>query len=362
MRFALDLSHHAWTRGDAALAPAHTLDVARAADEGGIDAIWANEDPEGWDAFAVLSAVATVTRRAALGIGVTNPYSRHPNMLAASVATLDRLSHGRAILGLGRGQPEWHRDALGVDTGDPLAVLAETIALLREWWRPPHRTSSPGGAHFAVRDWERVVHPLRERVPIYLAAAGPRALTFAGADCDGVIFNILTSEDALRAAIPHVRAVAAAAGRDPRALAFVLRTSVAIVEGPDAERRALDRAKTLFALIATLPGMGQLVRSEGFDVAAILREVKAVLHTDEILAAGGGFPALRRDADLAAARAAIPDALIRRLTIVGSLADVRARLRTLAAIGVTHVGVSAPREASSAAAWRQLLGELRQGF
>jgi 5,10-methylenetetrahydromethanopterin reductase len=362
MRFALDLSHHAWTRGDAARAPTHALEMARAADAGGIDAIWANEDPEGWDAFAVLSAVATVTSRAALGTGVTNPYGRHPNMLAASVATLDRLSHGRAILGLGRGQPEWHRDALGVDTGAPLAVLGETIALLREWWRPPLRASSPAGAHFAVRDWERVVHPLQESVPIYLAAAGPLALTLAGSLADGVIFNILTSEDALREAIPRVRDAATKAGRDPRAFAFVLRTSVMVVEDPIGERKALDRAKTLLALIATLPGMGQLVRTEGFDVPAILREVKTVLHTEEILAAGGGFPALRRQGDIAGAREAIPDELIRRLAIVGSLPDVRARLRNLAAIGVTHVSVAPPREATSAAAWRELLRELNLGL
>ena len=78
------------------------------------------------------------------------------------------------VLGLGRGQPEWHRDALGVDTGDPLIALRETINLLRAWWAPPHRASSPLGGHFRVRDWERVTHPLQERVPILLAAGEPR--------------------------------------------------------------------------------------------------------------------------------------------------------------------------------------------
>jgi 5,10-methylenetetrahydromethanopterin reductase len=358
MRFTLDLSHHAWTRDAAGRAAARTLEVARAADEGGIDAIWVNEDPEGWDAFSVLSAVAAVTSRAALGSGVTNPYVRHPNMLAASVATLDRLSTGRAILGIGRGEVEWHRDALGVDTGEPLAVLEETIALLRAWWRPPHRTSSPDDAHFAVRDWERVVHPLQDRVPIYLAAAGPKALALAGKVCDGVIFNILTSEDALRGSILLTRAAASDAGRDPNSLAIVLRTSAVVVDHPDAERKALDRAKTLLALIATLPGMDRLVQTTGFDVAGILREVRAVLHTREILASGGGFPALRREGDLAAAREAIPDELIRRLAIVGSVPQVRARIRRLAALGVTHVGVAPPREATSSRAWRALLRNL----
>src|SRR5688572_19821441 len=129
MRFTLDLSHHPWTRDRDGTAPRQTLQVAHAADAAGIDAIWASEDPEGWDAFAVLGAIAAVTERADLGPSVTSPYPRHPNLLAASVATLDRISEGRAVLGLGRGQDEWHRAALGGDTSDPLAVLGESITL-----------------------------------------------------------------------------------------------------------------------------------------------------------------------------------------------------------------------------------------
>ena len=113
MRFTLDLSHHPWTRDRERQAPRQTLHVAHAADAAGIDAIWASEDPEGWDAFAVLSAIAAVTESADLGTSVTSPYPRHPNLLAASVATLDRLSGVARCSGLGRGQAEWHRDALG---------------------------------------------------------------------------------------------------------------------------------------------------------------------------------------------------------------------------------------------------------
>src|SRR4051812_45434681 len=142
MRFTLDFSYQAWSRDQTSEAARQTLAIAQAADEAGIDAIWVSEDPEGWDAFALLGAIAAVTHKAALGTGVTSPYPRHPNLLAASVSTLDRLSSGRAVLGLGRGEVEWHQDALGVDTGKPLAVLRETITLLRDWWRPPYRTSS----------------------------------------------------------------------------------------------------------------------------------------------------------------------------------------------------------------------------
>jgi 5,10-methylenetetrahydromethanopterin reductase len=358
MRFTLDLTHHPWTRDAKGRAAQHTLEVARAAEAGGIDAIWVSEDPEGWDAFALLSAVAAVTEKAALGPSVTSPYPRHPNLLAASVATLDRLSGGRAVLGLGRGQPEWQRDALGVDIGDPLAAMRETVTLLRDWWAPPHVATSPPGSHFQVRDWERTVRPVQDHVPIYLAAAGPMALDLAGTIADGAIFNLLTSDEFLHEAIPRVRAAAVSAGRDPETLAFILRTLVRVTDSPAAERRAIDREKNRFALVATLPGMERTVQAEGFDVPALLGELRAIMRTEETLATGGGFPALRRAGNLEAARAVIPDELIRRLGIVGPLPVVRERLRSLAALGITHVGVAPPSDPTSAEAWQRLLSSL----
>lgn len=363
MRFALDFSHHAWARDTHGSAAARTLAIAAAADVAGIDAIWLNEDPEGWDAFVVLGALAAVTARAQLGTSVTSPYPRHPNLLAASAATLDRLAPGRAVLGLGRGQIEWHRDALGVETGAPLSVLRETITLLRAWWLAPYRATSPDDGHFRVRDWERELAPLprsdAQPIPVYLAAAGPQALALAGEMADGVIFNLLTSPDALRNAIPRVRQAAEAAGRDPAQLAFVLRTLVIV--DPEQERRALDRQKSLFALIASLPGMGMMSNLEGHDLPEIVRRVRQIMGTDAVLAAGGGFPALRRRGALTAAREAIPDDVIRQLAIVGTLDEVRARLDTLAALGVTHVGVAPPPEPTSTESWRRLLHGLRQG-
>ena len=361
MRFTLDLSHHPWTRDRTQGAPRQMLDTAHAADAGGIDAIWVSEDPEGWDAFAVLSAIATVTHSAALGTSVTSPYPRHPNMLAASVATLDRLSDGRAVLGLGRGQREWHGDALGVDFGDPLAALRETIDLLRAWERPPHRAvvaarrafrrprlgaDGPPGAGAACRFCSR----RRDR----------RRTALAGAVCDGVIFNLLTSERVLRDVIPRVRAAAAAAGRDPAALWFVLRSTVTVVDSSEAERAALDRGKNHLALVATLPGMHRLYHVDGFDVPALLDEVRAVMRTRETLAAGGGFPALRRAGDLAAARAMIPDDLIRRIghhrNAAGRAGTACARWPALASPTSARRPHSIPRRPS---AWRSLLDALR---
>ncbi|HEU5433520.1 MAG TPA: LLM class flavin-dependent oxidoreductase, partial [Thermomicrobiales bacterium] len=332
-----------------------TLTIAAAADAGGIDVIAASDDPDSWDAFALLGAVATVARRARLGPSVANPVHRHPNLIAASIATLDRLSGGRAVLGLGRGQPEWYERALGIDSSRPLARLAETIELLRQWGAPPHRAASRSGDVFAVRDWARTIHPVQAHVPVYLAAAGPQALALAARAADGVIFNNLTSPAFIAETIPLVRDAARGAGRDPAALAFILRTAVQVTDDPAAAIRA---AKDGLAVINTLPGMARLLTTPGFDIPAIVAAARQAMRTEEALAAGLGFADLRAAGDIAAARAAIPDDLVAQLVIAGDLAHVRARLAHLAALGVTQVSVKPPPEPTSAA-WRELLDALR---
>lgn len=340
LRFCLGLGHYPWAVAqaqgqDPSAAVARTLVLARAADVAGLDSVWLTEDPEGWDAFAVLGAMAQITRRVRLGTGVTNPYLRHPNLLAASAATLDLLSGGRAFLGLGRGQTEWYGRALGIEAVRPVALLEETFALLRGWWQPPHRASAAGP--IPIHNWERNVGPVQPHLPIYLAAVGPRALSVAARHADGVIFNALASDEFLAETIPQIRADATAAGRDPARLAFILRTVATVTDNPAA---VYERDKTSIAMINALPGMDRLLRTSDFDIPAIMAEVRRRMHTDEILAEGGGFPALRETGDLAAARAAIPTALVARLTIAGPLAQVRTRLEALTRLGVTHVFVA----------------------
>ena len=117
MRFALDIGPELWRAPDGVRA---SIELAQTAEEANYDTIWASEDPDGWDAFGALNVLARETRRINLGTGVTNPYLRHPNLIAASIATLDRSSNGRAFLGLGRGEPDWYRNAFGMELGSPL--------------------------------------------------------------------------------------------------------------------------------------------------------------------------------------------------------------------------------------------------
>lgn len=335
VRWSLELTPSVWTR---AATPdegiRRSVDLARRAEALGFDSVWLSEDPDGWDAFAALTLLARETDRVRLGTGVTNPYLRSPNLIAASVATLDWASGGRAFLGLGRGQAEWYRGAFGMEAGRPLDRLRETVDLLRQWWRPPHVAT--GGREAVSRGWRRSFGPL-SAPPIYLAATGPRTLALAGEIADGVRINELASVAYLEEAIGTVRRAARDAGRDLDALRVFYHPSITVVRTEEERAAALERKKATVALIHALPGMERQLETPGVDVAAVMAEVRRGMRTDAILARGGGFPELREHGDLAAAKRAIPADLMRAVALVGTLGELRGRVAELAAIGVTDL-------------------------
>ena len=333
MKYCLQLSHQSWTKGDAATAVERTIESIQTAELAGFDSVWVTEDPDGWDAFAVLGAATRETTGIRLGTGVTNPYLRHPNLIAASVATLDRLSGGRAFLGLGRGQPEWYRDALGMNVDSPLQAVERTVSLLRQWWQPPHIAS--GEDPFPVSNWERSLGPVPAHVPpIYLAATGRRMLELAGRIADGVRFNEMASLYYLDDAISTFKGSAIDAGRDLSKLSIFVHPGVAITDDPEP---VLAQKKAMVAMVLALPGMERQLEVPGIDVHDIMERVRRHMRTDEVLDRGGGFPELRRTGDLTAARREIPLALMNEVATVGSIEHVRARLAQLRAIGATHV-------------------------
>jgi 5,10-methylenetetrahydromethanopterin reductase len=360
LKFCLDLSHHNWTRPAAvssvesmAQAADWTISLVEAADQAGLDSVWVSEDPDGWDAFAVLGAAARSTSRIRLGTGVTNPYLRHPNQMAMSVATLDRMSGGRAFLGLGRGQPEWYRDGLGgTGSTSPLRQLEATIRLLRQWEQPPHRAGIR--TTIPVQDWARSIWPAQNRVPIYVAALGPKALDLAARLADGLLIADFASMPFLEKLIPEMRERVAGYGRDPDRFDFYIRTGITVTDNPSP---ALHYRKTLMSVLSPLPGMSQQIVHPDYDVKAIVDEIDKAMGTRKTLKRGGNFIDIRQRADFNAARAAIPNGLIEDLSYVGPAEVVRQKLERLRQIGATHVFLSAPTEPNSDA-FRQQIDQL----
>jgi 5,10-methylenetetrahydromethanopterin reductase len=169
---------------------------AKLAEDAGIDYVWvADESPSApfRDVFVVLAAIAHATEKVKIGTAVCNPYTRHPAMLAFSIATIDELSKGRAILGIGAGGSLTLRP-LGIPMWNkPLAAIKEAITLIRKLF--DGETVTLEGKVIKAYN-VKLFTKLKKRIPIYMAARGDGMLRLLGELADGAL---------LSSPIPHIK-------------------------------------------------------------------------------------------------------------------------------------------------------------
>jgi alkanesulfonate monooxygenase SsuD/methylene tetrahydromethanopterin reductase-like flavin-dependent oxidoreductase (luciferase family) len=178
------------------------------------------------DLYVYLDRGLTATERLVFGPGVTNPVTRHDTVTAGAIATLDQLHPGRVILGLGRGD-----NAVLTIGGKPMrtAEYAEAVPRLRAL--VAGEPVIAGGTEMRIR-WAA------QRVPIMLAASGPRNLRLAGALADIVQIQVGVQPEVVGWAIGLIRAGAEEAGRDPDAVEVSLLTAMWVADDLAEARRA----------------------------------------------------------------------------------------------------------------------------
>ena len=285
---------------------------ARAAETAGYESLWVTERYFHEETFTLLGFLAGVTQRLKLGVGVTNPYTRHPALLAMASATLDRVSGGRFILGMGRSEPFIIRDRLGIDYRQPRAVLAETVGHIRNLLGG-NRVDTTGN-QVTLRDTRLAILPVQQPMPIYLAALGPQALRLAGAVADGVILNAYVPTGYVRYAVREIRDAARQAGRDPEAIDITCMLVVRLT--PDAGALIPGLKQRLVRLLAE-PHVGEILLAQGGFDADILEPLRAT--------------AFHSDAD---GVELISDDMVEAFYLVGDTATCRARIADYRAAGV----------------------------
>src|SRR5690606_30350041 len=119
---------------------AGAVQIARQAEEAGLDEVWVSEDYTERGAFAVTGAMAAVTERVRIGIGVVNPWTRHVVLTAMEAQALDEIAGGRSVLGLGASNAGWMTGRLGIEFERPISVLAEYSSTLRRLLSGAHVT------------------------------------------------------------------------------------------------------------------------------------------------------------------------------------------------------------------------------
>jgi F420-dependent oxidoreductase-like protein len=194
MRLGLNLGY--WGAGGS-----DGVELAQEAERLGFDSVWTAE-AYGSDALTPLTWVGALTSKIKLGTGILQMPARTPANTAMSAATLDTLSGGRVLLGLGLSGPQvvegWH----GQPYGKPLTRTREYVEIVRhilareeplDFQGEEYQIPIPGGTGLG-KPLKLILHPLRPRIPIYLAAIGPKNIELAGEIADGWLPVFLAPE------------------------------------------------------------------------------------------------------------------------------------------------------------------------
>jgi F420-dependent oxidoreductase-like protein len=293
------------------------VELAQRAEALGFDSVWAPE-AYGTDAVSMLGALAARTDRIKLGTGIVNVFSRTPALLAQTAATLDLISGGRFILGLGTSGHQvvagWH----GMAFDQPLLRMRETMAIVRQVLRRD-RLLFDGDVFHLDKGLKLLAHPVREAVPIFLATLTPGGLRLTGELADGWIPTLFAPEhmDLFR---PELEFGARLAGRSLDSLAIAPHVPVSI---DDDRARAREALKPWVALY--VGGMGSRTKNFYNDLVSQYGFADDARTLQELYLGGKKLEAIRR----------VPDALVDAISIAGPPSYVRERLGVWASAGVT---------------------------
>jgi F420-dependent oxidoreductase-like protein len=310
------------------LTAADQLELAQAAEQLGYDSIWTAE-AYGSDAATVLAWLATGTRKLRLGAGILQIPARSAAMTAMTAATIDNLSGGRLILGLGTSGPQVSEGFHGVRFAKQLQRTREYVAVVRmalahqkvEFQGETMELPLPDGPGKALK---LTIRPVQDAIPIYLAAIGPKNVALAGEIADGWLPIFYSPEHTAELGAPLMEG-AQRAGRSLEDFRISPTVNVLINDDIESARNALRPMLALY-----VGGMGsreqnfynRLVSSYGFEQAA--REVQ------DLYLAGRRSEAM----------AALPDELIDLVTIVGPRDRAKEKIRAFREAGVDTLIVS----------------------
>src|SRR6202035_5324169 len=239
--------------------PAEIVDCVKLAEELGYESAWVAEG-HGGDQFAVLAACARETSRIGLGTGITSVFVRTAPTIARAAATVDDLSTGRFILGIGSSHKVQVEAEHGVAYAKPLTRTRETVEAIRQLLRD--RALHYEGETVRIERFDLWFAPRRAEIPIYLSAVFPKMTALTGEIADGLILTRSTLATA--AAARHALAEGAArAGRDPSQIAVTTLLPSAVADTRE-EALAVLRPGLGFYL-GFFPRYNRLLAQAGFS-------------------------------------------------------------------------------------------------
>ncbi|HEX6438960.1 MAG TPA: LLM class flavin-dependent oxidoreductase [Candidatus Binatia bacterium] len=293
---------------------------ARRAEELGYDGIFLGESHLSTiDSFQTLASCAMITERVLLGIAVTNIVFRHPTVIAGAAASLNEISKGRAIMGLGTGDGPVYTQGL---KATPMKDFEHGVKLIRNLVRGKQADFSTGkvGIGFTIH----------QPAPIYVSAEGPKGLQLAGRSADGVILGTGFDLKVYEWAKQKIADGTCEAGRDPHEIKIIAAGMLCVDEDGNKARKVVrnriaNRAHHNFRFTLEtvpaqeLPAIKKFM--DGFDVMKPMEE--------------------RVDPDL------VNDYLVHRFSIAGNPKECIERIEELQAAGVEHLMLTPARRVYS---------------
>jgi F420-dependent oxidoreductase-like protein len=313
LRLGLSLGY--WAAGP----PPGAAEAIQEADRLGFDSVWTAE-AYGSDALMPLAWWGAATTQIKLGTAIVQISARTPAATAMAAMTLDHLSGGRMILGLGVSGPQVVEGWYGQPFAKPLARMREYIGIVRDVWARqgpvtndgPHYPLPLGGRDGVTglgKPLKASIHPLRADIPIYLAAEGPKNIAMAGELCDGwlALFYSPYHDDFYREALDEGFA---RPGAHRRAEEFEVAATVPLIITDNVEAAA-DALRPMYALY--FGGMGARGTNFHANVAIRMGYEAEVAKIQELYLGG----------HKAEAAAAIPTRLLEQLTLIGPVDKIR---------------------------------------
>ncbi|WP_104105993.1 LLM class F420-dependent oxidoreductase [Nocardioides sp. 616] len=315
--------------------PRQAADTVASYEKAGLDTVWVAE-AYGFDSPTLMGYLAAKTETVEIGSAILNIYSRTPGALLQTVAGLDNVSGGRAILGLGASGPQVIEGFHGVPYAKPLGRTAEVIDLVRRGLKREKLTSD-GIFHLPLdRDHGAVTglgkplkiltHPERDTVPIFIAALGPKSVEQAASIADGWIPHLFHPEKAHLVWGDALEAGRAQRSADLGPLQITAGGMLAIGEGPET-KALLDFMRPMFALY--VGGMGAKGKNFYNDVAKSYGYEGEAEEIQDLYLSGK-----KKEAE-----ALIPTDWLEAANLVGPESYVKERIAAFAEAGVTSLNI-----------------------